>query len=111
MTRPKLEGLFTGNAPADPSAPWRNGTPAAPEPPPRVEAPAAASPTPARPAPPRPTPSVPTPPAEPAGLLDPVALAERYFAMMQALLDMQRDFGMRVAHQVAALSPMDRFRR
>jgi len=103
MTRPNLEGLFTGNAPADPSAPWRNGTPSAPEPPPRVQtaSPAAAPPAPSRP----------IPPAEPAGLLDPVALAERYFAMMQALLDLQRDFGMRVAHQVAALSPMDRFRR
>ncbi len=92
MTRPNLEGLFTGNAPADPPMTWLNGQPAAPEPPPR----AAATPTPA--------------PAEPAGLLDPVALAERYFAMMQTLLDMQREFGLRVAHQVAALPPLNRYR-
>lgn len=96
MTRPNLEGLFTGNAPADQPMTWLNGKPEAPEPPPRATVSAK---------PPEPAPKV-----EPTGLLDPVALAERYFAMMQALLDLQRDFGMRVAQQVAALPPMNRLR-
>lgn len=95
MTRPNLEGLFTGNAPADPPMTWLNGTPTAPEPPPGAQAPT----------------KQPAPPADSPGLLDPVALAERYFAMMQALLDLQREFGMRLAHQVAELPPLNRFRR
>ena len=98
MTRPNLEGLFTGSAPADPPMTWLNGKPAAPELPPQA------------PAPTTPRPPTPDPPAAGAGLFDPVALAERYFAMMQALLDPQRDFGMRVAHQVAELPPINRFR-
>jgi hypothetical protein len=98
MTRPNLEGLFTGSAPADPPMTWLNGKPAAPELPPQA------------PAPTTPRPPTPDPPAAGAGLFDPVALAERYFAMMQALLDLQRDFGMRVAHQVAELPPINRFR-
>jgi hypothetical protein len=100
MTRPKLEGLFSGTAPTDPALTWLNGKPAAPEPPP-------AAPAPAPPAPP----AAPAVGAEPAGLFDPVALAERYFAMLQTLLDLQRDFGLRLAHQVAELPPMNRFRR
>lgn len=118
MTRPNLEGLFTGATPADPPMSWLNGTPA-----PEKEAPAgqpsaapsgrsdpaaptvAAAPPPRRPAPP----AGPTPPAA-TGLLDPIALAERYFTMMQALLDLQRDVGMRLAQQVATLPPMNRFR-
>ncbi|WP_395726753.1 hypothetical protein [Nakamurella sp.] len=100
MTRPNLEGLFTGSAPADPPMTWLNGKPAAPELPPQAQA--------------APRPTTPAPsaePAGPAGLFDPIALAERYFAMMQTLLDLQRDFGMRVAHQVAELPPINRFRR
>lgn len=114
MTRPNLEGLFTGNAPADAPMTWLNGKPTAPEPPPQVAAPARPSTPPIPAAPPRATasPEPPTPPsaAEPTAMFDPVALAERYFAMMQALLDMQREFGMRVAHQIAALPPMNRLR-
>lgn len=101
MTRPNLEGLFTGSAPADPPMTWLKGKPAAPELPPQPQAQAPTPSTPARSA----------EPAGPAGLFDPVALAERYFATMQALLDLQRDFGMRVAHQVAELPPINRFRR
>lgn len=99
MTRPNLEGLFTGNAPADQPMTWLNGKPAAPEPPPVP---------PATPAPSKPT--APPVDAEPSGLFDPVALAERYFAMMQSLLDLQREFGMRLARQVAELPPLNRFR-
>lgn len=119
MTRPILEGLFTGATPADPPMSWLNGTPAEPAPPaapagersaaPSASASTAPSAPPRRPAPP----AGPTPPAatgQPTGLLDPIALAERYFTMMQALLDLQRDLGMRVAQQVAALPPMNRFR-
>lgn len=99
MNRPSLEGLFTGNAPADSPMTWLNGQPTVPE-------------TPAAPpAPPAPSkPVAARPDAEPSGLFDPVALAERYFDMLQALLDMQREFGLRVAHQVAALPPLNRFR-
>ena len=99
MNRPNLEGLFTGSAPADPPMTWLNGKPAAPEPPPQAQPPTAPT-----------TPRTPAPSTEPSGLLDPVALAERYFAMLQALLDLQRDLGMRVAHQISALPPMNRFR-
>ena len=110
MTRPNLESLFTGNAPADQPMTWLNGRPTAPEPPPDAEVPV----KPAKPTPPgaatSPEPPTPTPHAESTGMFDPVALAERYFAVMQALLDLQRDFGMRLAHQVAALPPMNRFR-
>lgn len=101
MTRPNLEGLFTGATPADPPLSWLNGKAAEPEPP------SAPSPAPSATPPATPAPST----GRPAGLLDPVALAERYFTMMQALLDLQRDIGMRVAQQVAALAPLDRFRR
>jgi hypothetical protein len=87
MARPNLEGLFSGSATAQPQLTWLNGKPAAPEPPQ-----------------PAPTPG-------PVGLFDPVALAERYFAMMQALLDLQRDFGLRLAQHVAELSRMNRLRR
>ncbi|WP_420120870.1 hypothetical protein [Nakamurella sp.] len=118
MTRPNLEGLFTGATPADPPMSWLNGTPAAEAEPPAPPAgpssaapsgPSAATAPPRRPAPA----AAPIPPAatgQPTGLLDPIALAERYFTMMQALLDLQRDVGMRVAQQVAALPPLNRFR-
>jgi hypothetical protein len=65
-------------------------------------------------APAGPEPSAQQPPApEPAGLglFDPVALAERYFAMLQTLLDLQRDFGLRLAGQVSGLPAMTRLRR
>jgi hypothetical protein len=90
--RPNLEGLFNGSATAEPQMTWLNGQPAGPEAAP-VEPPAARG--------------------EPAaiGLFDPVAVAERYFAMLQTLLDLQREFGMRLAHQVAELPGMDRLRR
>jgi hypothetical protein len=93
-TRPNLEGLFNGSAPAESQLTWLNGKPAGP--PPVADPPAA-------------TPPAATPQA--AGLLDPVAIMERYFAMLQTLLDLQRDFGLRLAHQVAELPPMNRFRR
>lgn len=123
MTRPNLEGLFTGATPADPPMSWLNGAPAEPESPaapagersaapsaPSASASTAQSGPPRRPAPPAaPTPSVAT--GQPTGLLDPIALAERYFAMMQALLDLQRDVGMRVVQQVVTLPPMNRLRR
>ena len=82
-TRPNLEGLFNGSAPAESQLTWLNGKPAGP--PPAADPPAA------------------TPPA--AGLLDPVAIMERYFAMLQTLLDLQREVGLRLARQVAALPP------
>jgi hypothetical protein len=87
-TRPNLEGLFNGSAPAESQLTWLNGKPA--EPPPAADPPAA-------------TPPAATPPA--AGLLDPVAIMERYFAMLQTLLDLQREVGLRLARQVAALPP------
>ena len=87
-TRPNLEGLFNGSAPAESQLTWLNGKPAGP--PPAADPPAA-------------TPPAATPPA--AGLLDPVAIMERYFAMLQTLLDLQRQVGLRLAHQVAALPP------
>ncbi|HEY7814212.1 MAG TPA: hypothetical protein VIC62_13300, partial [Nakamurella sp.] len=83
-------GLFNGSATAEPKLTWLNGKPAAPEPP---------------------APRPPTSAPGPVGLFDPVALAERYFAMMQALLDLQRDFGLRLAHQVAELPRLNRLRR
>lgn len=106
--RPHLEGLFNGSATVEPGPTWLNGKPDAPEPlaadsPTAELPPAARQPAAPRPAAPR--------PAAPVGLFDPVALAERYFAMMQALLDLQRDFGLRLAHQVAELPRMNRLRR
>ena len=96
MNRPNLEGLFNGSATAEPPMTALIGKPTAPETPATEPAPA-------------------PPPAATesgsAGVLDPVALAERYFAVLQTLLDMQREFGMRVAHQLAELPGMDRFRR
>ena len=92
-TRPNLEGLFNGSAPAESQLTWLNGKPAGP--PPAADPPAA-------------TPPAATPPA--AGLLDPVAIMERYFAMLQTLLDLQREVGLRLARQVAALPPF-RLRR
>jgi hypothetical protein len=82
-TRPNLEGLFNGSAPAESQLTWLNGKPAGP--------------------PPAATPPAATPPA--TGLLDPVAIMERYFAMLQTLLDLQREVGLRLARQVAALPP------
>jgi len=87
-TRPNLEGLFNGSAPAESQLTWLNGKPA--EPPPVGDPPAD------------------TPQA--TGLLDPVAIMERYFAILQTLLDLQREVGLRLAHQVAALPPF-RLRR
>jgi len=87
-TRPNLEGLFNGSAPAESQLTWLNGKPAGP--PPAATPPAA-------------TPPAATPPA--TGLLDPVAIMERYFAMLQTLLDLQREVGLRLARQVAALPP------
>ena len=92
-TRPNLEGLFNGSAPAESQLTWLNGKPD--EPPPVADPPAA-------------TPQAATPQA--TGLLDPVAIMERYFAMLQTLLDVQREVGLRLAHQVAALPPF-RLRR
>ncbi len=94
MSRPNLEGLFTGSAPTEPPMTWLNGKPTGLEPPstPPVAPAAAQEP-------------------EPAGLFDPVAIAERYFALMQSLLDVQREFGMRLARQIAAALPTDRLRR
>ena len=92
-TRPNLEGLFNGSAPAESQLTWLNGKPAGP--PPAADPPAAT--------PPAATPPAATPQA--TGLLDPVAIMERYFAMLQTLLDLQREVGLRLARQVAALPP------
>ena len=112
--RPHLEGLFNGSATVQPGPTWLNGKPDEPERPAADTPTAELPPAPRQPAAPRP--AAPPPPAapaaaEPVGLFDPVALAERYFAMMQALLDLQRDFGLRLAHQVAELPRMNRLRR
>lgn len=100
MTRPNLAGLFNGSAAPQPQLTWLSGQPDAPQPPPAEPA--------ARP-------TTRQPDAEPVtaasiGLFDPVALAERYFAFLQALLDLQRDFGLRAAQHVAELPGMDRLR-
>lgn len=105
--RPKLEGLFNGSDTAEPKLSWLGAPAAEPEPAARTER---AAPTqPPAPIAPAPRPAAAAP--QPAGLFDPVALAERYFAMMQALLDLQRDVGLRLAHQVAELPGMSRLRR
>ncbi|ACV79452.1 hypothetical protein [Nakamurella multipartita] len=112
--RPKLEGLFNGSDTAEPKLSWL-GAPAAEPEPAAPSTPAAPTPQAAptqQAAPIAPVPPAPRAPApEPVGLFDPVALAERYFAMLQALLDLQRDVGLRLAHQVAELPGMSRLRR
>ena len=96
--RPNLEGLFNGSATAQPQLTWLDGQPDAPEPPAPVP-------------PPRQAPAVEPAAPESLGLFDPVSIAERYFAMLQVLFDLQRDFGMRIAHHVADLPGMNRLRR
>ncbi len=97
MNRPNLEGLFNGSATAEPPMTALIGKPTAPETPATEPAPA--------------PPAAAESESESASLFDPVALAARYFAVLQTLLDIQREFGMRVAHQLAELPGMDRFRR
>lgn len=99
MTRPNLEGLFNGSTTAEAPMAALIGKPTAPE----HGTPETSTPAPV-------TGAVADEP-EPGGLFDPVAIAARYFAVLQTLLDMQREFGMRVAHQIAELPGMDRFRR
>jgi len=101
MTRPNLAGLFNGSAAPQPQPTWLNSQPNAPQASPAEPA--------ARPATRRPDTQSVT--AGSSGLFDPVAFAERYFALLQALLDLQRDFGLRVAHQLAELPGTDRLRR
>ncbi len=88
-SRPSLEGLFNGSASAQPPLNWVNDKEPAepPSPRPSTAAPASASP------------------------FDPVAFVERYFAILQTLLDVQRDVGLRLAHQVAELPGMHSLRR
>ena len=54
------------------------------------------------------TPQAATPQA--TGLLDPVAIMERYFAMLQTLLDVQREVGLRLARRWPPCRP-SRLRR